>query len=68
MKLRHFVGGSAVVLAGWLGVTFVMDVPAQRYQQRRKATAAVEQSGRAVRPVEVRPGSGTEITQLSVSP
>ena len=65
MKLRHFVGGSAVVLAGWLGVTFVMDVPAQRYQQRR--TAEVKRSVEEERPVMMAQ-SGTEISQLSVSP
>jgi hypothetical protein len=31
MKLRHFVSGSAVVLAGWLAVTFFHEVPSQRY-------------------------------------
>ena len=31
MKLNHFVSGSSVILAGWLLVTFVRDVPSQRY-------------------------------------
>ena len=31
MKLRYFVSGSSVILAGWLAVTFVVHVPAQRY-------------------------------------
>lgn len=36
MKLRHFVSGSSVILAGWLAVTFVYHVPAQRYQKPEK--------------------------------
>lgn len=36
MKLRHFVSGSSVLLAGWLAVTFVYHVPAQRYQKPEK--------------------------------
>jgi hypothetical protein len=31
MKLLHFVSGSSIILAGWLAVTFVYHVPAQRY-------------------------------------
>lgn len=33
MKLPHFVSVSAVLLMGWLTVTFVREVPAQRYQK-----------------------------------
>jgi len=31
MKLLHFVSGSSFILAGWLAVTFVYHLPAQRY-------------------------------------
>ncbi|MCX6868513.1 MAG: hypothetical protein NTV46_20360 [Verrucomicrobia bacterium] len=31
MKLRFFVSGSSVILVGWLAVTFMVHVPAQRY-------------------------------------
>jgi len=36
MQLRHFVSGSAVVLAAWLAVTFVYKVPSQRYPKLDK--------------------------------
>jgi hypothetical protein len=36
MKLRHFVSGSSAILAGWLAVTFVYHVPAQRYLKPEK--------------------------------
>jgi hypothetical protein len=31
MNIRQFVSGSSVILAGWLGATFLNEVPAQRY-------------------------------------
>ena len=44
MSTRRFVGGSSVILAGWLGATFLNEVPTQRYPKldRRPATAAVQ--------------------------
>lgn len=36
MKLRYFVSGSSAILAGWLAVTFVYHVPAQRYLKPEK--------------------------------
>jgi hypothetical protein len=43
MKLHHFVSGSSVILAGWLAITFVCHVPAQRYQKHETfPTTAVE--------------------------
>lgn len=36
MKLPHFVSGSAILLVGWLAVTFFRDVPPQRYQKLDK--------------------------------
>ncbi len=45
MNLRHFVSASAVVLVGWLAVTFVYHMPSQRYPRQDKlpkATAAGE--------------------------
>jgi len=41
MKLHHFVSGSSVILAGWLAVTFVYHLPAQRYLKSEKDLAAV---------------------------
>ncbi len=42
MKLRHFVSTSAVILLGWLAVTFIYDVPSQRYPKRDKYPATTE--------------------------
>lgn len=39
MKLRNFVSTSALFLAGWLGFTFIHEVPAQRYPKLDKYTA-----------------------------
>ena len=36
MKLPHFVSVSAILLMGWLSVTFFRDVPPQRYQKLDK--------------------------------
>ena len=42
MNSRCFVSGSSVLLAGWLGATFLNDVPSQRYPKldKKLATAA----------------------------
>ena len=44
MSTRRFVGSSSVILACWLGATFLKEVPAQRYPKldRRPTTAAVQ--------------------------
>lgn len=31
MNVRQFVSGSSLLLAGWLGVTFVREVPPKQY-------------------------------------
>jgi hypothetical protein len=36
MQLRHFVSGSSVILTGWLAITFVHQVPTQRYPKLDK--------------------------------
>ncbi|MCP5531937.1 MAG: hypothetical protein H7A49_00605 [Akkermansiaceae bacterium] len=36
MDVHRFVSGSAVILAGWLAVTFFRDVPSQRYPRLDK--------------------------------
>ena len=40
MNIRSFVSGSSVVLAGWLGATFLNEVPSQRYPKLDKSTSA----------------------------
>ncbi len=46
MNTRRFVSGSSVILAGWLGATFLNEVPSQRYPKldNKPATAATPAS------------------------
>ena len=44
MSLPRFVSASAVVLLGWLAVTFVHRVPSQRYPRLDKATVDASQT------------------------
>ncbi len=44
MKLGQFVTTSSVILAGWLGFTFVHEVPSQRYPKLKKYTEAKPQA------------------------
>jgi hypothetical protein len=39
MNIRKFVSGSSVVLAGWLGATFLNEVPSQRYPKLDKSAS-----------------------------
>ncbi|MGL5018408.1 MAG: hypothetical protein ACRDBP_09760 [Luteolibacter sp.] len=36
MSTRRFVSGSSILLAGWLGATFLNEVPSQRYPKLDK--------------------------------
>ena len=65
MNLKRFVSGSALILLGWLGVTFVLEVPVQRYQPRSEAAkrVAIPEA-----PALELSASGPAISQLSVSP
>ncbi len=36
MSTSRFVSGSSIILAGWLGATFLNEVPAQRYPKLDK--------------------------------
>jgi len=50
MKMHQFVSGSAVVLAGWLMLTFFHEVSPQQYPQQRRGTpghAAYREPGKA---------------------
>lgn len=44
MNTSRFVSGSSIILAGWLGATFLNEVPSQRYPKldKKPTTAAVE--------------------------
>ncbi len=42
MNIRKFVSGSSVILAAWLGATFLNEVPSQRYPQLDKNPATVK--------------------------
>jgi len=38
MSTRRFVSGSSIILAGWLGATFLNDVPEMKYPKLDKQT------------------------------
>lgn len=40
MNTRRFICGSSIILAGWLGATFLYAVPAQRYPKLDKKSAS----------------------------
>lgn len=40
MKVKSFVCGSALLLAAWLGVTFVHEESPKQYPNQRRAAAA----------------------------
>jgi hypothetical protein len=42
MSTRRFVTGSSLVLAAWLGATFLHEVPAQRYPKPLEKTAGAK--------------------------
>lgn len=46
MNTRRFVSGSSVLLAGWLGATFLNEVPAQRYPKLDRSTAKADTTPR----------------------
>lgn len=68
MKLGQFVTTSSVVLAGWLGFTFVHEVPSQRYPKLRKQAEAMLQrtAPDPAEPMKTLPEE--EVFQVSVSP
>lgn len=67
MKLRQFVTTSAIVLLGWLGFTFVHEVPSQRYPKLQKYTDARTQTTTPGFAEPVKAGSEAEIFHVSVS-
>ena len=67
MKLRQFVTTSAVVLAGWLGFTFVHEVPSQRYPKLQKYTDARPGTTTPILAEPVKAGSEAEVFHVSIS-
>lgn len=67
MKLGQFVTTSSVVLAGWLGFTFVHEVPTQRYPKLQKYTAARAQSTTPDLAEPLEAGSEAEVFHVSIS-
>lgn len=54
MNTSRFVCGSSLILAGWLGATFLNEVPSQRYPKldRSRETATAEKESPALVEVE----------------
>lgn len=67
MKLGQFVTTSSVVLAGWLGFTFVHEVPSQRYPKLQKYTEARPGMTTPELAEPVKAGSEDEVFHVSVS-
>jgi hypothetical protein len=67
MKLRNFVSSSALFLAGWLGFTFIHEVPTQRYPKLDKYTATPREAPDR-HPTEMAASTPeAEVFQVSVS-
>ncbi|RPJ30919.1 MAG: hypothetical protein EHM17_10025 [Verrucomicrobiaceae bacterium] len=64
MKLGQFVTTSSLVLTGWLGFTFVNEVPAQRYPKLDRYTHAPPQAPAPGLPED---GLQPELFQVSLS-
>ena len=58
MKLPHFVSASAILLMGWLTVTFFRDVPPQRYQKLDKFPTTTSKGEEAASEVPSAPSTG----------
>jgi hypothetical protein len=67
MKLSHFVSGTAVVLAGWLAVTFFHVMPSQRYPKLQKYPATTF-APQPAKPVAAAAVQEIPAAQVSVSP
>ena len=53
MKMHQFVSGSAVILAGWLMVTFFHDLSPQQYPPQRRGGAAHAAARDVLKPGEL---------------
>ena len=51
MNTSRFVSGSSILLAGWLGATFLNEVPAQRYPKLDRTTNTTAIPETEVKPV-----------------
>ena len=66
MKLLHFVSAASVILAGWLAVTFVYHVPAQRYLKLEKYSTVSASEHKTIG-VAVAAGTHPAVFQVSSS-
>jgi hypothetical protein len=50
MNTRRFVSGSSIILAGWLGATFLNDVPETKYPKldKKPESASLPDDGEKV--------------------
>jgi len=66
MNTKRFVSGSSVILAGWLGATFLNEVPSKRYPKLEKSPATVSLGEEIQTEVMTEPGKLPELP-VSVS-
>lgn len=64
MNTSRFVSGSSIILAGWLGATFLNEVPSQRYPKLDKkpttAAAAEVESPAVILATHIKSASPTD--------
>jgi hypothetical protein len=66
MKIRHFVSGSSAIITFWLAVTFVYQVPVQRYPSSDKSpTVAIPKTSETAS--ETADAEKIAVVQVSVS-
>ncbi|QTN33372.1 hypothetical protein HZ994_13960 [Akkermansiaceae bacterium] len=41
MNIRSFIGASSAILIAWLGVTYIHEVPTERYHQQTRSAVPV---------------------------
>lgn len=69
MKLHSFVSGSAVLITGWLTLTFLHDVSPQQYPQQRKSLPAHAANRGPIKLETLSPPAIAETaTRLTVTP
>lgn len=65
MSVKSFVTGSAAILAVWLGVTFVREVPGETYPQLGRDTEPLTAEVQALKPM-VAKAADEEVAEVAV--
>jgi hypothetical protein len=68
MSVSHFVSGSGVLLLGWLGVTFVREVPERPYPNLGRGSVPISARHHAPPANEMAAAVPASATDLAVQP